>query len=144
MLFPVDTWDVEETPTKQEGHALSGWQNFSPELVAQLKQEGRPVLIDFTAKWCLICQTNHLVLNSGEVVKSLDKAGVVRIKADWTKNDPTITEELRKFGRNSVPLYVLYKPGEAKATILPQVLTPDVVLSYLEDAESKEEIAANE
>lgn len=144
MLFPVDTWDVEETPTRQEGHTLSGWQNFSPELVSQLKQEGRPVLIDFTAKWCLICQTNHLVLNSGEVVKSLDKAGVVRIKADWTKNDPTITEELRKFGRNSVPLYVLYKPGEAKATILPQVLTPDVVLSYLEDAESKEEIALND
>lgn len=143
MLFPRADWDREDTIGMEKGNSLSTWQNFSPDLVAQLTKEGKPVLIDFTAKWCLICQTNHIVLNSGEVVKSLDKAGVVRMKADWTKNDPVITKELSKFGRNSVPLYVLYKPGEAKPTILPQVLTPDVVLSYLDDKESREEIALN-
>ena len=55
------------------------------------------------------------------------------MKADWTKNDPKITAALKKFGRSGVPLYVLYSSNSEEAPqILPQVLTPDGVLSYLE------------
>lgn len=109
------------------------WIPFSEEKVVELQKKGIPVLIDFTAKWCLICQANHLVLSTKEVSAKLDKLGVVRMKADWTRNDPKITEALRKFGRNGVPLYLLYgnQPGKAPE-ILPQVLTPDNVLEYLE------------
>lgn len=114
------------------------WEPFSPERVAELRSQGVPVFIDFTAKWCLICQANHMVLSGDSVAAKLDQKGVVRMKADWTKNDPVITAELKKFGRNSVPLYVLYgAEEEAKPSILPQVLTPDVVSSYLNDISGK-------
>jgi thiol:disulfide interchange protein DsbD len=113
-----------------------GWEPFSAERVAELRQKGIPVFIDFTAKWCLICQANHLVLSKAENSKLFDKLGVVKMKADWTKKDKAITEALRQFGRNSVPLYVLYTPHtDAKPHILPQVLTSDTVQAELKKLE---------
>jgi thiol:disulfide interchange protein DsbD len=113
------------------GHE-SKWEPFSPQRVEELRKKGIPVFIDFTAKWCLICQANHLVLSVDSVEKKFDELGVVRMKADWTKSNPVITEELKKYGRNSVPLYLLYDGSSSvSAAILPQVLTPDIVLDHL-------------
>lgn len=110
----------------------SEWEDFSPERVAELQKQGIPVFIDFTAKWCLICQANHFVLSTEDVSRQFDKQGVVKMKADWTKNDPVITAELKKFGRSGVPLYVLYGTNAQEAPkILPQVLTPETVLDEL-------------
>ena len=112
------------------------WEDFSEARIAELERKGIPVFIDFTARWCLICQANHLVLDSKGVSKKMDEMGVVRMKADWTKNDEAITAALRRFGRNGVPLYVLYSstPG-SKPVILPQVLTPDLVIGHLDQLE---------
>lgn len=108
------------------------WEEFSAERVAELRKKGIPVFIDFTAKWCLICQANHLVLTVDEVNQKFNEKGVVKMKADWTKNDSAIAAELRKFGRNSVPLYVLYGTDSTeKPQILPQVLTPETVTESL-------------
>ena len=134
ILLPRASWQAETSSS----NSSSDWEEFSLERVAQLKALGQPFLIDFTAKWCLICQVNHLVLSSSEVQAKLDQLGVVKMKADWTKNDPMITKELSKFGRNSVPLYVIYgQNSEKEPTILPQVLTPEIVTSHLENAVGK-------
>lgn len=118
-------------------HASDGWETFSPERVAELQAAGTPVLIDFTAKWCLICQANHLILSVDQVEDAMEQAGVVKMKADWTKNDPVITKALKQFGRNGVPLYVLYT-GDTKTqpVILPQVLTPEAVLTEINKLDS--------
>lgn len=107
------------------------WEPFSSARLKELTDQGTPVIVDFTAKWCLICQVNHAVLNSPSVDAKFVDRGVVRLKADWTKYDPEITDELKKHGRNSVPLYVLYK-GDNKPQILPQVLTSEIVLNELD------------
>lgn len=137
ILLPRASWYNQDSTSqvKLTKDQWEGWEDFSPERVAQLRSEGTPVLIDFTAKWCLICQANHLVLDSKNVKDQLDRSGVVKMKADWTKNDPIITQELSKFGRNSVPLYVLYGADDSQEPlILPQVLTPDVIAGHLDQA----------
>ncbi|MCK9281853.1 MAG: thioredoxin family protein [Melioribacteraceae bacterium] len=112
---------------------LIEWRTFSPELVAQLRSQNKPVFIDFTAAWCLSCQVNEKVaFGSEEVQKAFADKGIIALKADWTNKDEVIAKELAKFGRNSVPLYVLYLP-EKEAVLLPEILTPDIVLSYLKD-----------
>lgn len=129
ILVPRTSW---YEPLTVNHDKWEGWETFTPQRVAELRKEGKPFLIDFTAKWCLICQTNHLVLTSDEVTRKLAEAGVVKLKADWTKSDPAITEELSKYGRTSVPLYVLYgNDPKQEPAILPQVLTPDIVLDHL-------------
>jgi thiol:disulfide interchange protein DsbD len=112
--------------------AEGDWEPFSPGRLAELKAKGVPVFVDFTAKWCLTCQFNHLALSTTPVEAKFKDKGVVRMKADWTQRSPEITAEMKKFGRNSVPLYVLYDQEESK--ILPQTLTPEIVMSTLEEA----------
>ncbi|MFA6916073.1 MAG: thioredoxin family protein [Parachlamydiales bacterium] len=123
----------DETPAVASAVHAGGWENFDPDRIAALQAQGVPVFVDFTAKWCLICQTNHLVLSTQEVNQKMMEQGVVKMKADWTKSDPVITQYLKKFGRSGVPLYILYngRPGD-KPEILPQVLTQDSVLNSLE------------
>lgn len=115
-----------------ESEVADVWEEFSPERVAELRAQGIPVFIDFTAKWCLICQANHAVLSSSDVADMFSQKGVVRMKADWTKSDEVIAAELKKFGRNSVPLYVFYHGNEGtEPHILPQLLTPEIVIETL-------------
>ncbi len=131
LLFSSTMATGEKTITDHHEIA-SSWEQFSPERVAELRAKNIPVFIDFTAKWCLICQANHAVLSTEEVSAKFTDAGVVKMKADWTRQDSVIAEELRKHGRNSVPLYILYEGnGDASPKILPQLLTKDTVIDSL-------------
>jgi thiol:disulfide interchange protein len=108
------------------------WEAYSPEKVAALRKEGTPVFVDFTAKWCLICQANKVTLHSSEIQKAFEDRGVVTMMADWTKKDSTITEALHHLGRSGVPVYVLYSGNpEEPPLILPQTLTGSIVKDYL-------------
>jgi thiol:disulfide interchange protein DsbD len=107
------------------------WQPWSVQALATARQSGRPVLVDFSAAWCVTCLVNERVaLNDGAVIARLRHDRVVTLKGDWTNPDPAITAALHQFGRDGVPLYVLYAPG-GKVDVLPQILTPDTVMSAL-------------
>lgn len=113
------------------------WQPFSPDEVERLRAEGRPVFIDFTAAWCLTCQVNErTALSAADVREAFDEKNVAMLKADWTNRDATITRALEGYGRSGVPLYVLYKGDGAAPTLLPEILTQDIVLDALEDLPS--------
>jgi thiol:disulfide interchange protein DsbD len=132
-------------PAQGDTGVRIAWQPFSPEAVAAARAEGKPVFIDFTATWCLTCQVNDVVgLRPAAVVEGFRERGVVAFKADWTTNDDRITAELARYGRGSVPLYVLYAPGATEPHILPEgiSLTAGVVLRTLDDALGKTASAA--
>ncbi|MCB1180900.1 MAG: thioredoxin family protein [Chlamydiia bacterium] len=110
----------------------AGWEAYSPERVRELRAEGHPVFIDFTAKWCLICQTNKVALHSRESEIAFEKAGVVKMIADWTRKDQQISNQLDQLGRTGVPVYVLYPADpSAEPLILPQTLTTSVITDYI-------------
>ena len=88
--------------------------------------------MDFTASWCLSCQVNERVaLSQPEVMHAFGARNVALFKADWTREDPAITQELTALGRSGVPVYALYVPGENNPRLLPQVLTPGIVLDAI-------------
>jgi thiol:disulfide interchange protein DsbD len=112
--------------------ARSGWEPWSADAVTRAQTEGRPVFVDFTAAWCLSCQVNERVaLSQPEVQKAFQGANVVLLKADWTRHDEAITQALAGLGRSGVPAYVLYHPGQSEPTLLPEVLTPGIVIEAL-------------
>jgi thiol:disulfide interchange protein/DsbC/DsbD-like thiol-disulfide interchange protein len=125
-------------PPAAEGHDGSheaggvAWQPWSPEKVAELTAQGVPVFVDFTAAWCVTCQVNKRVaLSDHAVTQAIAAHGIVTLRADWTKQDPRITRTLAELGRNAVPVYALYVPGEPAPRLLPEVLTASLVLGEL-------------
>ncbi|MCB1693635.1 MAG: thioredoxin family protein, partial [Pseudomonadales bacterium] len=92
-----------------------------------------PVFVNFTAAWCITCKVNEAVaLDRAAVREAFEAKGVRYLKGDWTSEDPLITAKLAEYGRSGVPLYLLYRKGESRATVLPQILTESVVLSAVE------------
>jgi thiol:disulfide interchange protein/DsbC/DsbD-like thiol-disulfide interchange protein len=114
------------TPTKTTGE----WQPWSPDAQAKALAEGKTVYVDFTARWCATCQVNKRVYTQGDVAQALSSAGVVMLKADWTKKDEVIAQELGKYGRTGIPLNVFLKAGQPPA-ILSEALTGTEVLAAL-------------
>lgn len=109
----------------------AGWEDFSPERLAELRATGEPVFIDFTAAWCITCHWNkRSVLDTARVRAGFAEKGVTLLQADWTRQDETIARVLQEYGRQSVPLY-LYFNGEEEPVILPEILTTDLVLRAL-------------
>ena len=102
---------------------------FSPEALAKARATGKPVFVYFTADWCLSCKANEAGAIDREAVQSaFAKKGVVTLVGDWTNGDPAITRTLAEHGRNSVPLYLWYAPGKPEPEILPQILTPGLLV----------------
>ena len=105
---------------------------WTPERLAELRDAGMPVLVNMTADWCITCLANErAALNTGTVRNALDELDIHYLKGDWTRQDPAITDYLAHYGRNGVPLYVLYPRGGGAPEILPQILTPGLVRDAL-------------
>jgi thiol:disulfide interchange protein DsbD len=113
----------------------SEWQEWRPGVAEKLRDEGKIVYVDFTARWCATCKVNKLaVFSSQEVKQAFARQGVIQLKADWTNRDPEITRALAAFGRSAVPFNLIYVPGRADPIRLPEVLTPGIVLDALNEA----------
>ncbi len=127
------------TQTAASGLTKSDWIAFTPERLQSELAQGHTVFVDFTAAWCITCKFNEAsVLESAAVKSAFERAGVVKMKADWTKADPVITKTLQQFGRVGVPLYVLYPAATPNQPIvLPELLTQALVLDHLQSAAPK-------
>lgn len=110
------------------------WEPWSPSAVDRALAEGRPILVDFTAKWCWTCRVNKAVAIEVPAIKEKLKAlGVVTLRGDYTREDPAIAMELRRFGRAGVPLVLVYsRNADLPPRMLPEQLTPHLVMDALE------------
>lgn len=97
---------------------------------------GEPVFVNLTAAWCITCLANERVaLSTDAVAAEFRGKGIRYMKGDWTRRDPQITKILTNYGRSGVPLYLYFAPGSAQAVVLPQLLTPDIVLDAIGQAD---------
>lgn len=132
LMAPVaSSGPVKAAPGKLESRP------FSPQTLATLRAEGRPVLVNLTAAWCVTCKVNEQVaLETRDVEQALKRTGTAYLVGDWTNRDEMIAAELARHGRSGVPLYLVYPAGGGAPEILPQLLTPGLVVKALERAEA--------
>jgi len=109
-----------------------GWEVFSPEALETYRQEGQPVLVLFSAKWCTVCKLNEETVLHTDRANELFRDRDIRVLyGDYTNQDRTIGEWIQSYGRAGVPVYAYYPPG-GSFQLLPEVLSMQVLESYLE------------
>jgi thiol:disulfide interchange protein DsbD len=139
LVLALGVWTgwPENTEAKTAAAQAAGapevvWEKWSPAAVEKLRAEGRMIYVDFTARWCATCQTNKkIVFASDTVLREFAAKKIVTLRADWTNKDPAITAELAKYQRSAVPFNVLWKPGKPEPLLLPELLTPGIVLDAI-------------
>ena len=133
-------WRAQSVPAKKSDGSIVEkgieWRTWSHAAVNEARAAGHPVLVDFTAKWCASCQINkRSSIAIDPVREKLQAIGAVTFRADYTRKDPKIASELKRYGRAGVPLVLVFAPDETvPAQILPALLTPQIVLGALDRA----------
>ena len=112
--------------------ATKAGEPYTAAKLASLRASGRPVFVDATAAWCITCLVNEdAVLSRLSVKSAFAGKNIAYLVADWTNQNPEITQLLKDNGRSGVPLYLYYAPGATTPVILPQILTESGVLGAL-------------
>lgn len=124
---------AQSSASKTDQYGIE-WQAYSEDQLDQHLAENNNVFIDFTAAWCITCKANERVVFSSDRVKEkFQDLNFVMMKADWTNRNPEITRALESFGRNGVPLYVIYHEDLDGPMVLPELLTPGIVIDVLDE-----------
>lgn len=108
------------------------WRAFDEAVIAAQVAAGKVVFVDITADWCLTCKANKLyTLTDGDVIAALRGEKVVALQGDLTNPDATIEAYIRKHGRYGIPFNIVYGPGAPEGKLLPELLSPSLVLDAL-------------
>lgn len=115
-----------------------GWVRFDEALIEPAVEEGRIVVVNVTADWCLTCKVNEsMAFGRKEVRKILSGSNVLCLQADWTHRDEKIAAYLRKYGKFGIPFNIIYGPGVPEGIILGELLGKQAVINALLEATGK-------
>ncbi|HED3065702.1 TPA: thioredoxin family protein [Kluyvera ascorbata] len=111
---------------------------WSPQTVEEMRGHGKAIFVDFTASWCITCQVNERTsLSTAAVKQALASTNTIYMVADSTKFNADIDDAMTAFGQGGLPLYVVYPADGSAPKVLPQVLTPTIVVDALNQASGK-------
>jgi len=115
-------------------------QPFTRARLAELREQGSTVMVDFSADWCPTCKFNlATAIETRRVKSALEKNRVVPLLADWTDGSPEIKQMLESLQSKSIPLLAIFpaaKPGGPlpEPIVLRDLITESQVLEALERA----------
>lgn len=125
--------EIRRSPTMESRTDNQTRLPYSEQILQRFVGKDRIVFVNLTADWCITCKVNeHVAINDQRVITAFKEKNVVYIIGDWTNGDENIGRMLERFGRSGVPLYLLYLPGKTDPIILPQILTPEILIRALE------------
>jgi thiol:disulfide interchange protein len=112
------------------------WIPYNEAVLAKYRSEGKTVMIEFTARWCLTCQSNmKFAIDRPQVAQLVEKNEVVPLLADWSEPSDEILSKLKELESLSIPLLAIYPadPG-ADPIVLRDAITESQLIDALEQA----------
>ena len=135
ILTAIATFQIfnnlpESSNTMNQDKSAERW---SLAIESELQEQNQAYLINFTAAWCITCQTNEKTAFARVGVKEyLAEQNITYVKADWTNRNEEIAIGLARYERTGIPLYIFWKPGMNASKILPAVLTEDLLIKSMQ------------
>ena len=110
------------------------WVYYSPGQLEEAFKQGKIVVMDFTAEWCLNCKAlEEGVLRNPKITDLLANENIVPMKVDITGNNPQGKKKLKEIGSLTVPLLVVFSPS-GEAVFKSDFYTVDQVVGAIEKA----------
>ena len=95
-------------PSSSRASAGIEWKAYSPELLMQARASKRPVLLEFTADWCINCKVlEHTVYADTSVARTLRKADGVALQINLTRPNEQLEKVLANYGGAALPFAVV-------------------------------------
>lgn len=134
-VFPEESSSDSIQSMASQSPTLEIWQPFEPDAIRTFVDQGKFVFVDATAEWCVTCAVNKkLVMNNPQITALLARPDVIAMRADWTRQDPRITQFLQTYGRYGIPFNIIFGPQSPKGIPLPEILTIDSVKNGFQKA----------
>ncbi len=122
---------LKNTTSRTSSQTLP-WRAFAPDEIARHVADGKTVLVDITAEWCVTCQVNKkLVLETDDMTAALTADNVILMQGDWTRPDPVISQYLAGYGRYGIPFNAVFGPKAPDGVLLSELLGKQEVLDAI-------------
>ncbi len=117
-----------------EGQQEGGWKEFSVDELKKAHEQGKNVIIDFTANWCVNCQFNKVtVLNTSQINNLIKEKNIIALKADLTRPNSQIESLLHHLGSRSVPFLAIFSGDNPyKPVIMRDILDKKKLVNVLQ------------
>jgi thiol:disulfide interchange protein DsbD len=111
------------------------WRPLTMQALADARAARQPVLIEFTADWCINCKVlEQTVYRDRRVVEAARAANALTLRADLTRPDERLQRYLREFGGAGLPFAVVLDGNGQPVKRLPDLFMADTLASTLHNA----------
>ncbi len=132
FILPIEFHEWE-SQKKQEFNSL--WLNFDESLLSTQIAQGKVILVDVTADWCITCKFNKIMVLNSEEINSLLKSGeVVGFRADITKPDDEVMKFMAKYDRYAIPFNIVYGPNAQNGILMSELLNKNEIIEAIKKA----------
>jgi len=128
-LYQLNEWDFKDTALLNNGESNS----WSIEKENELRGNEQAYFINFTAAWCITCKVNEAVAFSDEVFNKFEEKNIAYLKADWTNRNSEIAEQIEKYNRSGIPLYIYWNKTLDEPIVLNEILTENYLMEVVDE-----------
>ncbi len=123
IVYSLDVLDDHELRIYRSG-LTQLWHPFERQEIQNRLSQGKKVIVNVTADWCMTCQINDLrVFTTKEGKKILQDSGLYPMRADWTKHNPEITQFLKSYHRGGIPFTIVFTEKNPQGKVLSEILS---------------------
>ena len=136
VLIVISAYMARQSYALNLQHNLQTRQTIiNSALIEQHLNQGKPVLLEIGADWCLTCHVNNvLIFNKLNMNLLKEQYNLELIKVDWTNYNKEILQFMEKYGRKGLPFYILYTPLIREGLVMPEIFNVNNLIDILQSS----------
>ncbi len=133
LCLIISIFVAEKSYNKNLNHNMENRLTFiDHKLINDKLMQGRSVLLEIGADWCMTCHFNSInVLNSLNIKSWKKNYDLDYIRVDWTNYNREILDFMSQYGRKGLPFYILYTPLLREGIVLPEIFSSEDILNMI-------------